>query len=202
MRIIHVIQTLDPAHGGPPITAVRLASAQASLGHEVHILSYIHDSEANIQASLRGIPGIGGIELSFLARPGISERVFGRNVKKSIASLFPGAHIVHLHGVWDTIIRVAANGARHLGIPYFLAPHGMLDPWSMGQKALKKKIALAVFYQRIINNACCLHVLNDTEAELLKPLRTKVAGRIIPNGIFLEEIDHGSMECSDILDRL
>ncbi len=40
MKILHVILTLDPQDGGVPIVAYRLASAQAALGNEVHILCY------------------------------------------------------------------------------------------------------------------------------------------------------------------
>jgi glycosyltransferase involved in cell wall biosynthesis len=201
MRIIHIIQTLDPVYGGPPVTAVRLACAQANLGHDVHILSYIHGDEADIHDSLRQIPYIEKIKLSFLARPTLTEKVVGWSAKKTILKLFPGAHIVHLHGVWDTIIRVAANAARRLRIPYFLTPHGMLDSWSMEQKALKKKIALAICYRTIINNASCLHVLNSYEAELLAPLQTRAPYCIIPNGVFLEEIDNQMSDCSELLSQ-
>src|SRR5215203_5928039 len=40
MKILHVIGSLDPAAGGPPAIAARLAAAQAGLGHDVTLLSY------------------------------------------------------------------------------------------------------------------------------------------------------------------
>ena len=35
MKICHVVATLDPAGGGPPVVAPRLAAAQSQLGHDV-----------------------------------------------------------------------------------------------------------------------------------------------------------------------
>ena len=39
MRILHVLQKMDPALGGPPAVVVHLAAAQAGLGHDVHVVS-------------------------------------------------------------------------------------------------------------------------------------------------------------------
>ena len=38
MRILHVIPSMDPKQGGPPVVAARLAAAQAALGHAVEII--------------------------------------------------------------------------------------------------------------------------------------------------------------------
>ena len=35
---MHVVQSLDPARGGPPQVATRLAAAQAGLGHDVTLV--------------------------------------------------------------------------------------------------------------------------------------------------------------------
>ena len=43
VRVLHIIQTLDPAAGGPPHVVTRLAAAQAQLGLDVH-LAYYGDS--------------------------------------------------------------------------------------------------------------------------------------------------------------
>jgi glycosyltransferase involved in cell wall biosynthesis len=201
MRIIHVIDTLDPVCGGPPVVAVRLACAQADLGHEVHIVSYLRDDLVHIQESLKKIPYIEKIKLTFLPRPNLFEKVLGWNARKTCFNLFPGAQIVHVHEVWGTIIRVAAKTARRLGIPYFLTPHGVLDSWSMEQKALKKRIALKLCYRRMIQNAACVHFYISSEAKLLEPLQARVPVCIIPNGIFLEETDNQLSDCSELLDR-
>jgi glycosyltransferase involved in cell wall biosynthesis len=99
------------------------------------------------------------------------------------------AEIVHLHGVWDPLIRNAAVEARRGGRPYILAPHGMLDTWSLQQRWLKKKIALMLVFRRVLAQAARLHVLNEDEGRLLKPLRLPTPSVVIPNGVFLEELE-------------
>jgi glycosyltransferase involved in cell wall biosynthesis len=65
----------------------------------------------------------------------------------------------------------------------------MLDPWSLKQKALKKKLALTLGYRTMLNRAAFLHVLNADEQSLLAPLGLRTRMEVIPNGIFLSEID-------------
>ena len=59
MRVLHVIQNLDPDFGGPPMVAASIASAQAALGHDVSIAAYVRPGrEHAVQAMLGKVPGI------------------------------------------------------------------------------------------------------------------------------------------------
>ena len=40
MNILHVISTLDPRDGGPPMIASHLAAAEAGLGHDVALIRF------------------------------------------------------------------------------------------------------------------------------------------------------------------
>lgn len=192
MNVCHVVPSLDPSHGGPPVVASRLAAAQTALGHAVSIVSYDTPGErVAIERSMRDIPGADRLRLIPLPPPqGRLASVFTpTHLVREIEDAIGSAAIVHLHGVWESIIRLAAKSARQLNIPYVVAPHGMLDPWSLSQKALKKKIALAMGYRTLLNHAAFLHVLNADERTLLAPLGLRPRQEVIPNGIFLDEID-------------
>ena len=62
MRVLHVISTLDPDWGGPPVVATRLCAAEAAQGLQVTLMSY--DGEAarrswtNDQETLDGGPQV------------------------------------------------------------------------------------------------------------------------------------------------
>lgn len=197
MRILHVISDLDPAAGGPPMVVSRLAAAQAALGnpsqHEVHLV--IYDTPAvndQIDAELRQIPGGANLKLHRVPRGGRLEWILSTNARRELDAVIPGMDIVHLHGVWDPILRAAAGAARRARKPYVLAPHGMLDPWALSEKSLKKKIAFAMGYRRIVTDAALLHAHSAYEAESLREGGSGGAGfnkhvEEIPNGIFLEE---------------
>lgn len=178
MKILHVISSLDPAAGGPPQVVARLSAAQASLGHHVTIASG-HKScrQALVEQMSKQIPGFSQVEC--IVSP----------TKAGFRSAAINSDIVHLHGVWDRTLRVAAAASRDVDTPYVVAPHGMLDPWSLGQKRLKKRFALLLYFRHMLNHAAFLHALNKDEASLIEPLRLQCPVKVIPNGVSLEEIE-------------
>lgn len=99
------------------------------------------------------------------------------------------ASVIHIHGIWEPLLPVVARIARKLGRPYVVTPHGMLDPWSLSQKKWKKKLALALGYRKMLNRASGIHVLNADEQKLLAPLDLHAPCEVIPNGIFLRELE-------------
>ena len=190
MKVVHVIGSIDPAFGGPPGVVMRIAAAQAAKGHNVHIVSYADaEAEPRIRRALLDVPGILDVERHLLPEPGRSERILALATRRPLTEIIAGADAVHLHGVWEPILRQAANVARSAGIPYCVRLAGMLDPWSLQQKYWKKRIALALGYRRMLDEAAFIHVLNDDEARLLAPLNLRAPTRTIPNGIFLDEIE-------------
>lgn len=189
MKIAHVVVSLDPVAGGPPIVAARLAAAQARLGHEVRLISYRQPQATDrVDRMIAAMPGGNLLRRDELAPASRAERLFATDARRTIPTGLTGIDVVHLHGVWDPILKAAADAARRLGIPYAVAPHGMLDPWSLSQSWLKKRLALFVGYRAMLNNAAFLHLLNRDESDLIKPLGLRTTAVVIPNGIDSEEI--------------
>jgi glycosyltransferase involved in cell wall biosynthesis len=190
IKIVHVINSIDPADGGPPTVVMRLSAAQALLGNDVHVVSYVESSaRERIDQAIAQIPGRDRVHLHLLTPANRFERLTGRTARPLISSVLKGAQFVHLHGVWESILLYAATAARRAAIPYCVRPAGMLDPWSMRQKPWKKRLALLSFFRRMLDGAAFIHTLNQDEARLLAPLNLRAPSRTIPNGISLEEID-------------
>ena len=190
MRVIHVIQWLDPARGGPPIVATSLAAAQAHLGEWIGIVSYNVNGRSEPDPIPSGyVPHSELIHLSQLPRPGSIERLTAGRAGRHLNGLITKGDVLHLHGVWDPLVRGAADVAKRRGIPYVITPHGMLDPWSLQQRKWKKKLALLVTYRRMLNGAAFLQALNADEARLIKPLKLTCPVKIVPNGVFMDELE-------------
>jgi len=192
MRIIHVIASIDPAGGGPPQVAMRLAAAQAQLGHDVHVVTYGKRDIATVertQQQLAGIPHLDALQVHWLPNPGGLERFLAVEAQRLLTEVLPGANWLHLHGIWERILHRAAATARRLDIPYCFRPAGMLDPWSLKQKRWKKRLALAAVVRRALNGAAFIHTLNADEAKLIAPLSLRAPCVVLPNGVFLEEIE-------------
>lgn len=178
MNITHVIMSMDPAGGGPPQVAARLAAAQAALGHHLTIISQQPaDAAPRVREMTRSIPGFEPVQL----RANLSPSQLSQTLERQ--------DFVHLHGAWGALLLKAARICRKHGVPYTLTPHGMLDPWSLSQKRLKKKLALLLGYRKMLNGAAFLHMLNKDEADLIRPLGLLPGSEIIGNGVFLDEID-------------
>ncbi len=190
MKVLHVVVGLDPALGGPPAVAMRLAAAQAIHGHDIRLAGHDRpDRAAAIRQSMQAVPGIEHVKVELL-----DERVrFGWLVspaaRDALDQAVGASDVVHLHGLWEPMIRIAAGVARKQRKPYVLTPHGMLDPWSLKQRWMKKKIAMMVVFRRLLQNAACLHLLNEDEVRLLQPLGLHTPTTVLPNGIFIEEIE-------------
>ena len=190
MRVLHVISTIDPDWGGPPVVATRLAAAQAAQGHQVTLMSYDGEaarrSWANDHAML---DGGSEVQMVYVPSGGRLEGLFGSNGRKVARSLMPDHDVVHVHGVWETILRVTAEEAARAGKPYLFTAHGMLGENHLKTKGLKKRIAIALKYRRLFNGAAALHMGNDVEAELSTILGLQPPMLVCPNGISFEEIE-------------
>lgn len=191
MRIAHVIASMDPVRGGPIAVVARLAAAQARLGDQVTIYSGTHADAA--AASARNLSGIPGIELVHRTEvpPVGGVRQIALNLNPNAAALrrlCAESDILHLHGIWEPFIWSAADAAVAADTPYVLMLHGMLDPWSLAQKRLKKRVAMTLRVASLLGKAAFLHALTEAEAAAARANHAEARIRIIPNGVFLEEL--------------
>lgn len=190
MQILHVIRTVDPAIGGPPTIATRIAAAQAGLGHEVSLATYAQpERQRDIDKALAPVPHFNEVRVRCLPRPRGPEWLLPADTRKGLAGLVGEADIVHLHNVWQPILLAAARECRRHKRPYVVMLNGNLDPWSLRQKPVKKRLAMFVAIRRMLDGAAALHVGNEAEKELVKPLGLDAPAAVNPNGIFFEEIE-------------
>ncbi|MEM6561491.1 MAG: glycosyltransferase [Planctomycetota bacterium] len=193
MRVLHVIRGIDPESGGPPIVAASLAAGQIYIGHDASLLYWGSDPthRGPMDEPLgKDIVGFDRIDHVRLPPAGLVEKLTGR-AAAAAAEAYIERHrpdIIHLHNVWESLLASVAKVARRHRIPYLLTPHGMLDPWSMQQKALKKKVALALSTRRMLEGAAALHALNADEARGLKPLRLSTDVVRLPNGVWPQQL--------------
>lgn len=180
MKILHVLSNLDPSSGGVMTVVEGLARAQQALGVSVTVVSNM-TGRADEQAVVKKLQDA-GIEVAAMPR-GYRPTRWAPGMGKQMRSLASGVDLVHIHGIWEEIQHQAAKQCRALGKPYYIAPHGMLDPWSLNQSALRKKIYLALRLREDLNRAAALHFTAAKEAELVKPLQLKPKVIVEANGL-------------------
>jgi len=179
MHILHVIQGMKVAEGGPPRIAAGLGRQLAKLGHQVHILATNGAAPDSDGLGLVGVPNLTCTALSQ-----------NQSIQQFYSSANPPFDIVHFHGIWNPTATRLASYLRKKKHPYVIMPHGMLDYWSLSQKRLKKKVYLELFERRMLNGATLLHVGNEHEHNAISDLGIRTEYFVLPNGVDPEEFDN------------
>lgn len=165
MKVLHVITGLSRSAGGPARSSQGLVAALCQAGVDAWI--YPLDNAD---------PWILGV------------RKFTQTLSTQTLKHFD---LVHIHGVWDPRLHKVAVMCRKAGVPYVIAPRGMLEPWSLKQKWLKKRIARFFYQDRDLKLAAALHATAESEADQFRALRFKNMIIISPNGVNVPEGDVG-----------
>lgn len=88
---------------------------------------------------------------------------------------------LHLHGIWMYPSAAGTAWARVTGRPYFVSPHGMLDPWITARGRWKKALARAGYERASWSRAHAIHALTSTEARDIVRETGRRNTLIIPN---------------------
>jgi glycosyltransferase involved in cell wall biosynthesis len=154
VRVLHVCPYMHPSAGGPPIVVERLCLLAPSEGCDASVITtslYCEDDGSELQIKLRE-----RIDAKVLpiGRSRFLKQVYGAGdaVDKAVRV----ADIVHLHTLWHPLNAMARKACARHRRKYVMMPHGMLDPYSLGQRRWRKKIYLAASERRTLENACRL----------------------------------------------
>ncbi len=149
MKLLRVIATLDPRHGGPSAGLRAVTPALAALGHETTFVSV--DAPAQLEATCAGAP----VHALGPARGGYA---FSARLLPWLRANASHYDAVFVHGLWQYHGRAVHAALRGRSTPYFVFPHGMLDPWF--RRAYPLKHAKKWAYWQL----CERHVLRDAAA--------------------------------------
>jgi poly(glycerol-phosphate) alpha-glucosyltransferase len=109
---------------------------------------------------------------------------FGYSPELSRSLELKNPALLHIHGLWIYPSVAAIQWSRRIK-PYVVSPHGMLDPWALRNSRWKKRISAALYEDRHLHGAACLHALNFPEAEAMRAYGLKNPICVIPNGVEL-----------------
>ena len=131
---------------------------------------------------------------------GVSKVVLSLNAKlqeKKIKSIFSNnllkflhfkPDLIHINGCWKIRLILFFILAKILRIKIIISPHGMMDPVSLKQKSLKKKIALFLYQRTIFRNSDLIILNSKIEKKNFLEIIKKVSNIvIIPHGINIDK---------------
>jgi glycosyltransferase involved in cell wall biosynthesis len=89
----------------------------------------------------------------------------------------------HIHAVFNHACVAAARACRKARVPYVIRPLGTLDPWSMKQKPVRKRVFWSVAGKAMLRGAAAVHYTSQAEKVATESLLGVNHGRVIPLGI-------------------
>lgn len=114
----------------------------------------------------------------------------------SISSLFSNStcptcstwlyDLVHIHALWSPILHKVAKWALQNKIPIVWSPHGMLTPWAMNNKKLKKLLGWWLYQRWDLARADLLHVTAASEVEDVRRVGLKNDVLVAPLGVNID----------------
>jgi len=128
MRILRSIRSVNPAGGGPIEGIKQVARVHQAAGHETEIVSLDSPDDAWVKECPVKVHAMGPVRSNF----GYSAKFvpwLAEHRRKFDAVIVSGLWQYSGFGVWRAL--------RGTETPYFVFPHGMLDPWFKKQYPLK-----------------------------------------------------------------
>jgi glycosyltransferase involved in cell wall biosynthesis len=193
MKILHVVPTYLPAwrHGGPIRAIHGLARSLAARGHAVTVFTTDVHADGTLDVP-RGQPVLkDGVEVWYF--PVRFPRRLYRSpaMAAALAERIAGFDLVHLHSVFLWPTAAAARAAARAGVPYLLAPRGMLVPELVARRGrLRKRLWIRLVERRTLARAAGLHALSELEREDLERLGLPLPSvYVVPNGVEPEAPD-------------
>lgn len=178
-RILHIIDTFDPAAGGPPEAVRLLVRGYKAIGADVEVVCLDLPEQPFLRAIDCTVHALGE---SYLGRYAVSLRLW-RWLMANIGR-FDG---VVMNGIWTFPGVALWLAARRNGTRYGIFTHGALDPWFNRRYRLKyaKKLLYWPLQYAVLRGAEAVFFTTEAERDLattsFKPNRWRSV--VVPYGI-------------------
>jgi glycosyltransferase involved in cell wall biosynthesis len=174
LKVLHVIPDLAPQTGGPVTAVLGLAKAQAGMGYKVCIASSDYGLELT--------PTIDDVDFQLFSCRYDTWRwapELGRYLENSVKDF----DLVMIESLWQYPSFTAARACRGANMPYVVSPNGMLDEWSLSQKAWKKKPYMRLIERSTLSGAAAIHLTSEGELNHSHLQKWSVPLLVVPLGL-------------------
>ena len=179
--MLHVIPSVDERSGGPATAIVPMCRALMQQGVDVLLLSTTAGLPAKVvQGEVldhKGVPA-----MFFQSQLGVSFK-YSRPLASWLRAKIQNFGLAHIHAVFNHSSVAAAHVCQTFSVPYVVRPLGTLDPWSMTQKSLRKRLFWQISGKGIMNGAAAVHYTSEAEKLSTEASLGLNHGKVIPHGV-------------------
>lgn len=185
MRVLHVIPSVEERSGGPATAIVPMCRALRTQGIDIVLATTSHGfsrKQLDSEREYKGVPA-----RFFPVQFGDSFK-YSRPFATWLSANVREFDVVHVHAVFNHACVAAAAACRDKGVPYVVRPLGTLDPWSMKQKPVRKRIFWTLMGKPMLERSAAVHYTAAAEKEATEKYLGLNHGRVISLGVQV----HGS----------
>lgn len=177
MKVLHVIPSVDEQSGGPATAIFPMCRALMQQGIEVMLATTDAGLKRYEASEYKGVPA-----KFFPAQLGESFK-YSRPLAAWLTANIRDFDLAHIHAVFNHSSVAAARVCRRAGIPYVVRPLGTLDPWSLAQKSLRKRVFWQLSGREMLRGAAAVHYTSEAEKLGTETFTRMNHGKVIPLGI-------------------
>ena len=162
MKILRCIHSLDPAIGGPLESVKQSTLVLQRRGHAVEIASLDAPDGAGVREFPATVHALG---------PGRGSYGYSASFVPWLKRHRERFDAVVVHGLWQYLSFGVWRALRGSATPYFVLPHGMLDPWfkrTYPLKHLKKSLYWPWAEYRVLRDAAAVLFTSEEERRLAR----------------------------------
>ncbi len=162
MRILRSIHSVNPMVGGPIESVKQSSAVLARRGHHVEIVSLDAPSDPSVHQSPVTVHALG---------PGCGSYGYAPRFTRWIKDRHADYDAVIVHGLWQYSSVGVWRALRKTTTPYFVFPHGMLDPWfnrTYPLKHIKKLLYWPWAEYRVLRDAAAVLFTSEEERRLAR----------------------------------
>lgn len=193
MRILHVVPTYLPAwkHGGPIFAVHGLAKAQVRRGDEVSVYTTDVHGDERLEVEPGVAHDLDGVAVHYFPVRAPRRLYRSPDLVSALARRVAGFDRVHLHSVFLLPTAAGARAAERAGIPYLVAPRGMLVRDLFARRGRwRKELWVRLVERRTLARAAGIHATSELEATEARGMGLPLPRIfVVPNGV--EEVRWG-----------
>jgi glycosyltransferase involved in cell wall biosynthesis len=182
---LHIVADTSITSGGEGLAALRYAEHIAHAGCHVTLISL-----NGMDAPLRRVNGAGSIGIHLIPEKSsdfISKHISYYSFIQKLCNENQ-VELIHIHGMWNPVLAMAAAVSKRNNISLILSPHGCVEPVALNYKYYKKWLALITYQGCILRNVSLFVATAEQEKDSIRRLGYKQPIAVIPNGVDVTDI--------------
>lgn len=180
MKVLHVIPSVSPVHGGPSHAIGLMERALGRLGVSVQVATTDDDGPGARRVEPAGAGQ--GTRRYFRKRTEFYK--VAPSMLPWLRRVVPASDVVHVHGLFSFTSIAAAWAARRAGVPFVVRPLGSLARYGVQRRRpLLKRLSLALFERRLLSAAAAVHFTSEAERIEADELGIPMRAAVLPLGV-------------------